>query len=615
MTTNRDLIKDSKNRPLDDTIGELAREHEFRTLAENLPDNIVRYDREGRSIYVNPQLRKLLGADAEVMIGKLVREIYPDGSYEVYAQTLDAVLTSGENREIEFVVPGTEKNPIIHQIRMIAVRDEHGEVSGALAIGRDITERKRAEAALIASEQQFRSLAENSPDNVIRYDRQSRASYYNPRMVQTLGVAPEKILGLTPVQLGAGGLVSDTEYEGHIRRALEGGESNDMVLTLQHPGGGVSNHLIRFAPERNAAGSITGVLAIGRDITALKQAEQERKAAENSLRESEAKFRALVESTSDWIWEMDERGVYTYSSPQVFDLLGYTVEEVVGKTPFDLMTQEDATRLGEQFCAIVARRSHFRLMENANRHKDGRIVFLETSGAPIFDVHGVFGGYRGIDRDITERKRSEKALHENANKLEQLLMQTINAISATVEARDPYTAGHEQRVSVLAGAIARVMGLSAETIHGITLAGSIHDLGKIRVPAEILSKPGKLNPIEYELVKCHPQTGYDIVKDIQFSQPIAQMVLQHHERLDGSGYPQRLKGGQILIEAQILGVADVVEAMSSHRPYRPGLGMDAALEEIAKNRGVLYDPAVVDSCLALFRDNLFSFDHNKSFVR
>jgi PAS domain S-box-containing protein len=293
----------------------------------------------------------------------------------------------------------------------------------------------------------------------------------------------------------------------------------------------------------------------------------------------------------------------------VFDLLGYTAEEVIGKTPFDLMTQEDAARFKAQFNAVVDGRSHFRLMENANLHKDGQVVFLETSGTPISDAHGVFGGYRGIDRDITERKRSEKERHENADKLEQLLMQTINAISATVEARDPYTAGHEQRVALLASAIAREMGLSGEIVHGISLAGSIHDLGKIRVPAEILSKPGKLNSIEYELVKCHPQTGYDIVKDIQFSQPIAQMVLQHHERLDGSGYPQGLKDGQILLEAKILGLADVVEAMSSHRPYRPGLGLDAALGEIVKHRGTLYDAAVVDSCLALFRENMFSFDH------
>ncbi|MBU0622335.1 MAG: PAS domain S-box protein [Gammaproteobacteria bacterium] len=333
-----------------------------------------------------------------------------------------------------------------------------------------------------------------------------------------------------------------------------------------------------------------------------------RKAAEKSLRESEARYRALVESSSDWIWEIDEHAVYTYSSPQVFELLGHRAEDVIGKTPFDLMTPEDATRLREQFAAVASERSHFRLLGNANLHKDGHVVYMETSGTPMFDAHGEFRGYRGIDRDITERKEAEKERRVSAEKLEQLLMQTIGAISATVEARDPYTAGHEQRVAQLASAIAVEMGLSAEAVHGISLASSIHDLGKIRVPAEILSKPGKLSPIEYELVKIHSQTGYDIIKDIEFPLPIALMVLQHHERLDGSGYPQGLKDGQILLEAKIMGVADVVEAMSMHRPYRPGLGIDAALEEISRHRGVMYDADVVDSCVALFREKKFSFD-------
>ena len=343
-------------------------------------------------------------------------------------------------------------------------------------------------------------------------------------------------------------------------------------------------------------------------VLSAEQGVRARKAAEKSLRESEAKFRSLVESTSDWIWEIDEHGNYTYSSPQVLGMLGYTAEDVIGKTPFDLMTPEDAGRIRDRFASIAGERKHFKLLENANLHKNGQVVSLETSGTPMFDAHGVFKGYRGIDRDITERKEAEKERRASAEKLEQILFQTIEAIAATVEARDPYTAGHQQRVALLASAIASEMGLSAEIIHGISLAASIHDLGKIRVPAEILSKPGRLNQIEYELVKGHSQTGYDIIKHIQFPLPIAQMVLQHHERQDGSGYPQGLKEGQILLEAKILAVADVVEAMSSHRPYRPSLGMGAALEEIAKNRGVYYDERVVDSCLALFREKKFEFE-------
>src|SRR5512135_287209 len=327
-----------------------------------------------------------------------------------------------------------------------------------------------------------------------------------------------------------------------------------------------------------------------------------RKAAEKALQESEAKFRALVESTSDWIWELNEHAAYTYASPRVSDLLGYSVEEVIGKTPFDLMPPEHAEQMKARFDAIMAERKPFRLLENISLHKDGRVVYLETSGAPMFDAQGVFKGYRGIDRDITERKEAEKERHASAQRVEQTLLQTIEAIASTVEARDPYTAGHQRRVAVLASAIARNMGLTDDVVHGIYLAASIHDLGKIRVPAEILSKPGDLSQIEFELIKNHPRSGYDIIKDVQFPWPIAQMLLQHHERLDGSGYPQGLKSDQILLEAKILAVADIVEAMSSHRPYRASLGMGTALEEITQRRGVLYDAAVVDSCLILFSE-------------
>ena len=181
----------------------------------------------------------------------------------------------------------------------------------------------------------------------------------------------------------------------------------------------------------------------------------------------------------------------------------------------------------------------------------------------------------------------------------------IQAIALTVETKDPYTAGHQRRVSDLARAIAQEMGVPIEKVDGVRMAGVLHDLGKISVPAEILSKPTKLTDIEYGLIKIHPQAGYDILKEVEFPWPIAQIVLQHHERLNGSGYPQGLKGDEILLEARIIMVADVVEAMASHRPYRPGLGLDKALGEISGNKGILYDPAVVDACLKLFTQKGF----------
>jgi len=188
---------------------------------------------------------------------------------------------------------------------------------------------------------------------------------------------------------------------------------------------------------------------------------------------------------------------------------------------------------------------------------------------------------------------------------------TIQAISRIIEMRDPYTSGHQRRVADLARAIATEMGLPKDKIDGIRMAALIHDIGKISVPAEILSKPGRLNKMESKMIKSHPKTGYEILKRVEFPWPIAQIILQHHERIDGSGYPSGLQDKEILIEAKIIGVADIIEAMSSHRPYRPALGIDKALEEISKNRGVLYDPKVVDACLKLFMEKGFKFEQEE----
>ncbi|MGV3740848.1 MAG: HD domain-containing phosphohydrolase [Burkholderiaceae bacterium] len=209
-----------------------------------------------------------------------------------------------------------------------------------------------------------------------------------------------------------------------------------------------------------------------------------------------------------------------------------------------------------------------------------------------------------------ERDRIAQAQDRHEEKLRKSLVDSIQAIANMVELRDPYTAGHEARVAQLAAAIAEEMGLDEDRIEGIKLAALIHDVGKIKVPAEILNKPGRLSPIEFELIKLHPQSGYDVLKDIQFPWPISRIVYQHHERIDGSGYPNGLRGDQILLESKILTVADVVESMQSHRPYRPGLGIDAALEEITRHRGIWYDESVCDACLRLFREDRYRFDRH-----
>ena len=201
--------------------------------------------------------------------------------------------------------------------------------------------------------------------------------------------------------------------------------------------------------------------------------------------------------------------------------------------------------------------------------------------------------------EIARREQVEEELRQSYGKLQSTLEGTIQTLVSAIEMGDPYTAGHQRRVAQVACAIAGEMGLPGEQVEGIRMAGLIHDIGKITVPAQILNRPGRLSDLENSFIKTHPQVGYDILKTIEFPWPVARIVLQHHERMNGSGYPEGLSGDEILIEARIIAVADVVEAMSSHRPYRPALGVDKALEEISQNKGLLYDPESVDACLKL----------------
>jgi HD-GYP domain-containing protein (c-di-GMP phosphodiesterase class II) len=234
--------------------------------------------------------------------------------------------------------------------------------------------------------------------------------------------------------------------------------------------------------------------------------------------------------------------------------------------------------------------------------KDGTTVWTEVKFSFIRDTNKQAVGILGVTRDITDRMKAEAELLRTLDSLKKAVGTTIQVLISALEARDPYTAGHQHRAAHLACAIAAEMGLSQEKIDGIRMAGSIHDIGKLSIPAEILTKPTKLTNLEFAMIKEHPQSGYDMLKDVESPWPLAQIVYQHHERMDGSGYPRKLKGDEILLDARIMGVADVVEAMASHRPYRAALGLDVALEEIEKNKGTLYDNTVAEACLRLFRE-------------
>ena len=293
-------------------------------------------------------------------------------------------------------------------------------------------------------------------------------------------------------------------------------------------------------------------------------------------------------------------------------LFGFTRDEAEGSTLNELVVPENLRGEGFELDRTTDRGNPIQL-ETVRRKKDGVLVDVSLVSVPITLEKGVVGAYV-IYRDISVAKEarrilvaSRESIRKSLESMERAWEQTIDVLAMAAETRDPYTAGHQRNVSVLSEAIAVEMGLDEETVNSIRMAGLVHDVGKINIPAEILSKPGALGEVEFALIRTHPEVGYEIMKNIELPWRLADMILQHHERMDGSGYPAGLKGEEILLESRILAVADVVEAMSSHRPYRASLGGEAALEEIETNRGRLYDPQVVDACLRLFRKKNFHF--------
>lgn len=313
------------------------------------------------------------------------------------------------------------------------------------------------------------------------------------------------------------------------------------------------------------------------------------------LWEREEWLSALVKSIGEGVIATDEAGRITFMNPVAEKLTGWRQEDALQRPLDEVFTtieeEKDTGQNGLLLCA-----------------KDGRQFAIEETAMPLANGGRGSGGRVLVIRDISARRQAEKELKESWKRLHEALEGTIQAMALTIEIRDPYTAGHQRRVSRLSCAIAKELGIPAEQIEGLRVAGDIHDIGKIYVPAEILSKPGQITAIEYGIIKTHPQVGFDILKTIKFPWPVAQIVLQHHERLDGSGYPLGISGDQILMEARILTVADIVEAMSSHRPYRPARGIEHALAEIMENKGRFYDPRAVDACVKLFQENLFKLE-------
>ena len=466
--------------------------------------------------------------------------------------------------------------------------------------------RQRSVEALRESEEKYRLHFENVSDVIFSIDSELMLISISPSVEKVLGFMAEELTGKPIHELQILGRDCLEEVSADIRNVLAGDSIPEKVYQFISKQGALRFFEVSVAPLLHD-GKAAAVICVARDITERKQAE------EWLLRERSMVDRVMRTSPAG-ITVADRDGRIVFANKRAQEILGLTIDRLTRLTydsPEWRITDFDGNPFPMEklpHAMVVSSGDPVYGVRHAINSPDGRRVYISINGAPINDNMGNVSEVVFSIDDVTKQRRAEEEVRETMEKLKRGIDDTIRAMAIIVEERDPYTAGHQERVANLSVAIARDLNLSEVQISGIRMAGMIHDIGKMKVPAEILSKPTKLSNIEFDLIKTHAEVGYRILGTIEFPYPVAKIAHQHHERIDGSGYPQGIKGNEIFIEARILAVADVVEAMASHRPYRPALGIDAALAEIAKNRGKYYDEAVADSCLRLFREKGFKLE-------
>jgi PAS domain S-box-containing protein/putative nucleotidyltransferase with HDIG domain len=458
----------------------------------------------------------------------------------------------------------------------------------------DMTQRKLAEEALRESEAKYRLLIDTADESIV-VAQDGLLKFVNPMAIGLLGGYSEQELMDRPFPEFIHPDDRSMVVENYRRRiANEAVQPRYSFRVVTRDG------IVKWVEINAVLIEWQGKPATLNFLTDITQ----RKRAEEELRRMNAFLDSIVENIPNMIFLKDAKELrFVRFNRAGEDLLGFTRDDLLGKNDYDFFPKKQADFFTEKDREVLHGKEVVDIPKEPiqTRNKGERI--MHTKKVPILDANGEPEYLLGISEDITERKEAEDKLQHTLNSLRKAVSATTQVLVSAVEARDPYTSGHQTRSADLARAIATEMKLSQDKIEGVRVAGTIHDIGKLSIPAEILSKPAKLTEIEFSLIKEHAKKGYEILKDVESPWRLAEIVYQHHERMNGSGYPRNLKGDDILMEARILAVADVVEAMASHRPYRPSLGIDAAMEEIEKNRGILYDIDVADACLRLFREN------------
>jgi len=633
-------------------------DQEMRLLAaivESSDDAILSKSLDGTILSWNAGAEKLYGFSAAEIKGKPMSWLVPADRPNEIVDLLERIGRGEQIKRYETIRVRKDGVHLPISLTVSPLRDASGNIVGASAIGRDITERKRAETELRQSEaglkeaERIALLGNWELDLIANVLKWSDEIYRIFELdADHFGATYEAFLNaIHPDDRDMVNLAYTDSLRNHT--------AYDIVHRLLMQDGRIKYVNERCETSYDDAGQ--PLLSVGtvQDITTRRIAELGMQKSNRALHALSTCNGALVRATDEsqllndicnilvsiggyqlvWVGFADNdeakkvrvvAGAGAHSdyldniqvtwndSPQGQGPTGsairigeFQVVQDILHDPKFLPWREQAVARG--YASNIA----FPLFDDSNRAFGAMSLYSKEPNA--FDVDEIkllqelagdlAFGIRMLRLRI-ERDHLHDKQQQNDESVKQALAGTIQAIALTVEKRDPYTAGHQRRVANLSVAIAGELGLADERITGLRLGATIHDIGKIYVPAEILTRPGKLSKIEFELIKTHPQVGFEIMKDVKFPWPVAEMILQHHERLDGSGYPQGLKGDNILLEARILTVCDVTEAMMTHRPYRAALGLDAALAEIAKYRGIYFDPAVVDACLHLFRDKGFS---------
>ena len=552
-----------------------------RSIVDSSLATIVAVDRDRRIVEFNPAAERAFGYQREEVLGKSINLLYDDPKA---AEMVRRIAFERDGLAGEIVNRRKNGELFTSLLSAAILRDADGKTLGIVGTSMNISERKQAEEKLRAALTELELIFDNAAAG-IAFARERVIQRVNRRFAEMFGYDSADLVGKNT------GILYPTreDYENLGREAYpelaKGGIYQTDVQFRRKDGSLFRVHLTGRAVSREKGG--TDSIWVFEDIT-------ERRVAEERLQRREAYYRALVENSSDVIVVVNAEGAIKYESPGMERVLGYRAAERIGHSSFELVHSDDLPGVEQAYQRILGGETRHVRVEFRMRHRDGSWRIVEAMGSGVFESGGEKIGIVNL-RDVSDRRRSEQRVLES-------MEGALIAIATAAESRDPYKAGHGKRVADLAAAIGREVGLPEERVRGIRLAAVLHDIGKIQIPAEILMKLARLSEIELAIIRTHCQAGHEILKNLDFPWPIAQIVLQHHEMLDGSGYPLKLKGDDILFEARIVTVANVVEAMTSHRAFVPAAGIDTALQEIMRFRGVKFDSQVVDACVGLFRE-------------